>query len=169
MQCTLCFSVKFCAAWIKPLRAHFLHQTSDERFRTRRACRSVSSLGLSCAVRLSKAPGDPAARRGERPLPGAAAKAGGATRWPFICGASCVYLHRCRIYGPTDLCRQTDTDTHTQSATFTSYNICMDKTIFYLSFFSEVAEKTRCLCLFKHDLQCFTVPPTQMRVCILFV
>ena len=66
---TLHFSVKFCAAWLRLLRAHFLPQTSDERFRTRRACRSVSSPGLSCAVGLCKAPGDPAARRGERPSP----------------------------------------------------------------------------------------------------
>lgn len=117
VRCSLCFSVKFCSAWLKLLRAHFLQQTSDERFRTRQACRSVSSPGLSCAVRLSKAPGDPACSKGRAPL----ASRNCCKRWQrnslaihlwgFLCVCVCVYQHHCRIYGPADLCRQTDLDT----------------------------------------------------------
>lgn len=93
-----CSGVKSCAAWLKLLRAHFLQQTSDERFRTRQACRSVSSRGLFFAVRLSKAPGDPAARRGEHLLPGAAPKGGRAAHWPFICRARCYMFRSTAAY-----------------------------------------------------------------------
>lgn len=50
-------NVKFYAACLKRPKAYFPHQMSDKRFGTRRAYRSVSSLGLSSVASWGRYPG----------------------------------------------------------------------------------------------------------------
>lgn len=134
VQCTLCFSVKFCAAWWKLLRAHFLQQTSDERFRTRRACRSVSSLGLSCAVRLSKGTWGPC-----RPFPGAAAKGWRSNSLAFhLRGFMCVsaLLQDTWTQRPVHTDRYRHRCTHTVQPTLPAISV-WTKDILYIIFLSK--------------------------------